>query len=131
MHITRARTNAQRAGNVQPIWSRSVICLSFQSCVIVACSIYGCFEDKRLWSVLHVGELWSSKELYFIYCIMVCCVKECDLLLSNPALTLTLFIYLFISNEKFRNLSGELGPIVKMVAEMKGNLDGPGMKISR
>ena len=26
---------------------------------------------------------------------MVCCVKECDLLLSNPAPTLNLFIYLF------------------------------------
>ena len=27
---------------------------------------------------------------------MVCCVKECDLLLSNPAPTLNLYIYLFI-----------------------------------
>ena len=40
-------------------------------------------EDKRLWSVLHVGELWSSKGLDFIYCIMVCCVKKCDLLLPK------------------------------------------------
>ena len=29
-------------------------------------------------------------------------MKECDLLLSYPVPTLNLFIYLFISNEKFR-----------------------------
>ena len=38
-------------------------------------------------------------------------------------------IYSILGSGSRENLSGELGAIVKMAAEMKGNLDGPGMKI--
>ena len=83
--------------HVQPIWSRKVICLSFQSCVIVAWSmdavinVYGLYYMQVSYG--RVKGFTSYIASWFVVWRNVICYFR---------IVHWHYIYLFISNEKFR-----------------------------